>query len=362
MPAARHILMVNTEHGWRGGENQIHLLVCGLDPGRYRAITACQEGGDLEHRLDASGAVTLPIRARGSFDLRAIGRLRAVIKEHAIDLVHAHASHAHSLAVLALLGSKVPLLVSRRVDFAIGGNPIGRWKYRRAQRVVAVSEGVRQVLIAGGVVAANIDVIHDGVDPARVAAAGTSTLRAELGIPTDAVVYGIIAFLSEHKDHRSLLMAFQEVERALPQAWLLIAGEGELATELTALSNELGLHHCRFLGFRSDVAAILGALDIFVLTSHHEGLGSSVMDAMFAGLPVVATRVGGLPELVDDGVTGLLVPARDPAAISQALVMLGRDGAQARALGAAGKAKAERSFAAARMVEAYEAVYARMCP
>jgi glycosyltransferase involved in cell wall biosynthesis len=361
MPGPRHILMVNTEHGWRGGENQIHLLVCGLDRQRFRAITACQEGGDLEHRLAESGAQTLPVRARGGFDLRAASHLRRAITEHAIDLVHAHASHAHSLCVMACMGLRVPLLVSRRVDFPIGGNPIGRWKYRRARRVVAVSEGVRTVLISGGVAPADIDVIHDGVDPARVAQRAQSTLRAELGIPASAVVFGIVAFLSEHKDHRTLLQAFREVEARLGDAWLLIAGEGELESDLTALSRELGLQRCRFLGFRPDVAMVFGALDVFVLSSHHEGLGSSVMDAMFAALPVVATRVGGLPELVDDQKTGILVGARDPAALASAMIELGSDPQKRRRLGDAGRTMAQSRFAAARMVEAYQSVYERMC-
>ncbi len=352
--------MVNTEHGWRGGENQVFLLVRGLSHGRFRAITACQEGGDLEHRLDQAGEATLPLRARGGLDPWAARRLKRCLREEQIELVHAHASHAHTLCALAGLGTGLPLLVSRRVDFPLRRGVLNRWKYVRATRVVAVSEGVAVVLQAGGVRSERIDIIHDGVDPGRVAKAGSSTLRADLGIPKEAVVFGITAFLTEHKDHRTLLQAFRQVEAALPSAWLLIAGEGELAGELTTLSRELGLSRCRFLGFRPDVEQVLGALDVFVLSSRLEGLGSSLMDAMFAGLPVVATSVGGVPELVDDGVNGLLVPPVQHEQLAQALLRTGEDAGLRARMGAAGRAKAQTRFSAERMVREYEAVYDRM--
>jgi glycosyltransferase involved in cell wall biosynthesis len=360
MPAARRILMVNTEHGWRGGENQVWLLATGLDPLRWEVRTACQDGGDLDHRLSEAGAKTVPIRARGGFDLAAARALRRVALDYGVELVHAHASHAHSLALIATLGTGLPLVVSRRVDFPIGRSPISRWKYRRATRVVAVSEGVARAVTAGGVDPSRVDVVHDGVDPRRVAGARESRLRAELGIPAESVVFGITAFLTDHKDHRTLLRAFVQVEAMLPQAWLLIAGQGELEEELTALSRELKLSRCRFLGHRPDIAPVLGALDAFVISSHSEGLGSAVMDAMFAGLPVVSTRAGGLPELVDDGVDGVLVPIRDPEAMAAALVRLGRDGELRRRLGAQARAKSEDRFSAAHMVRGYEQVYERV--
>jgi glycosyltransferase involved in cell wall biosynthesis len=359
MPA-RRILMVNTEHGWRGGENQVFLLAAGLDRARFRAVTVCQEGGDLEHRLAEAGAETLPVRARGGIDFGAAREIRRAIADRKIELVHAHASHAHSLAVLATLGTGVPLVVTRRVDFPVGRNPIGRWKYRRAACVAAVSDGVRRVLLESGLAPERVEVIHDGVDPARVSGAAGSTLRAELSIPADAVVFGVTAFLTDHKDHATLLRAFRLVEAELPNAWLLIAGQGELAEQLTALSRELELRRVRFLGHRPDIAPVLGALDVFVLSSHHEGLGSSVMDAMYAGLPVAATRVGGIPEMVEDGVDGLLVPARDPAALAGALARLARGTDERKRMGEKAREKAWARFSAARMVRDYQTLYERL--
>ncbi|MBA2481757.1 MAG: glycosyltransferase, partial [Planctomycetes bacterium] len=321
---ARRILMINTERGWRGGENQVWLLARRLTAG-FEAITACQAGETLDERLRAVGSRTCALCARSGFDLGAIRMLRRLMRDERIDLVHAHASHAHSLAVWACLGSDVPLVVTRRVDFGIGGNPLRRWKYQRATRIAAVSGGVQRVLADGGIPAERIEVIHDGVDLAFIRGGDPSTLRTRLGIPASAVVFGITAHLTDHKDHRTLLHAFARVEAAVPDAWLLIAGTGELADELQALAGELRLARCRFLGFVPDVRDVLGALDVFVLSSHMEGLGSSVMDAMARGIPVVATRAGGLPELVDHDRDGVLVPVRDPTALSAAMIRLAHD-------------------------------------
>ncbi len=352
------VLMINTEPGWRGGENQLLLLVTGL-AGTVQTVTACRAGGELERRLLLNGAITASMAGSGGFGLRAVMKLRKLLKPPGFDLVHAHTSHAHGLALWALLGKQMPLLVTRRVDFAVGRSLVGRWKYRRPRRLIAVSDCVARVLADGGVPPGQITVIRDGVDPARLGggADGAAALRAEFGIPPVAVVFGITAHLTDHKDHRTLLRAFAIVEARIANAWLLIAGGGELEAELRLLAAELGLKRTRFLGFRTDIATVLASLDVFVLSSHHEGLGSAVMDAMFRGLPVVATTAGGIPELVTPGHDGLLVAPRDPAALAGALVVVGTDPAERARLGGHARATAEARFGAARMVAEHVALY-----
>jgi glycosyltransferase involved in cell wall biosynthesis len=361
MSAPRRILLVNTERGWRGGENQVMLLARGLDRARFDALAVCQQGEELARRLAGLGLPVAEIRARGGVDIGAMRALRALMRAHGAELVHAHAAHAHALSWLARLGGPAPLLVTRRVDFPIKANPLSRWRYRACARVVAVSEGVAAVLREGGVDGRLIRVILDGVDPARFASAldgsARGKLRAELGLAAQAVVFGIVAHLVDHKDHRTLLAAFKAVESQRPDAHLVIAGDGELRSALEALARELGLARVRFLGHREDVATVLADLDACIMSSHHEGLGSSAMEAMFAGLPLVATRVGGLPELVVDGQDGLLVPARDPAALAAALVRLAESPALRARMGRAARAKAQSSFSAERMVRAHEALY-----
>ncbi len=354
--AAAPILHVNTEHGWRGGENQVALLVRGLGA-QWPALTVCQPGSALARALRAAGQPVAELAMRGPLHLGAVRGLRRLLRTHGARALHAHTSHAHGLGVLACLGTAVPLIVTRRVDFAVGRSAFGRWKYGRVARFAAVSAGVRGALVAGGVAAERVAVIHDGIDFARFPVDATSPVRAEHGIPADAVVFAITAALTDHKDHRTLLTAFARVEAAAPQAWLLVVGEGELAGELATLARQLGLARTVFTGFRDDVPGILRSVDGFVLSSHLEGLGSSLMDAMHCGLPVVATRAGGIPELIDDGVDGLLVPVRDPAALAAALLRVTGDAGLRARLGAAAHQRAQARFGAETMVAAYRDLY-----
>ena len=358
------VLMINGERGWRGGENQVALLVRGLGSA-FMPITACLPDAPLAQMLTTAGCQVRPVTMRGQFHLSAVRALRRIIRDERIAVVHAHTSHAHALGLQATIGNRVPLVVTRRVDFAIGRSLIGRWKYgQRVTRFVAVSAGVGRVLEAGGVQRERIDVIHDGIDPARFAGAAstTSTLRTELGIPTDAVVFGVVAHLTDHKDHRTLLTAFAEVERARPDAWLVVVGTGELEAELKAHATTLALKRTVFTGFRDDVPNVLRGLDVGVLSSHLEGLGSTVMDYCCCGLAVVATRAGGIPELITDGVEGLLAPPRDPPALAAALLRVAGDATLRRRLGDTGRVAAAERFGAARMVAAHEALYRSLVP
>jgi glycosyltransferase involved in cell wall biosynthesis len=358
----RRILMLNTEHGWRGGENQVLLLAKGLAGDAIEPITVCQPGSPLAAATAAAGLPVVPLAMRGQWHLGAIRALRRLMRERDVSVVHAHTSHAHSLGALACRGTGVPLVVTRRVDFPLKRGLIARWKYRSAVlRHAAVSDAVRRVLVAGGVDPQRVEVIHDGIDFARFPQV-PSTLRSELAIPEEAVVVGVTAHLSDHKDHRTLLTAFAAVERAAPEAWLLVVGTGELEGGLKALAAQLGLQRTVFTGFRADIGNVLRGLDVFTLTSHLEGLGSSLMDAMYCGLPVVATRAGGMPELIDDGVDGLLVGVRDHAAVADALLRLVRDGGLRRRLGDAARRRAEERFSAAAMVARYRALYERLPP
>ncbi len=356
----KRILQLNTEHGWRGGENQVLLLAKGLTA-PYHAVVVAQPGSPMAKISREAGLETNEIAMRGQWHFSALRKLRALIRDQQIAIVHAHTSHAHSLGALACRGTGVPLVVTRRVDFALKRGWISRWKYCRAvARHAAVSEGVRQVMITGGVSPERIEVIHDGIDFARFPLQ-KSTLRQEFSLPADAVLVGVTAHLTDHKDHRTLLAAWQHVEVVAAKAWLLIVGTGELESELKALATQLKLQRVVFTGFRQDIHNVLRGLDIFTLTSHLEGLGSSVMDAMYCGLPVVATRAGGLPELIDDQVDGLLAPVRDHAAVAHALLRMIGDPALRQRLGSAAHQRALQRFSAEVMIAHYRSLYDRVC-
>ncbi|MGH7143087.1 MAG: glycosyltransferase, partial [Planctomycetota bacterium] len=167
-----------------------------------------------------------------------------------------------------------------------------------------------------------------------------------------------VAALTDHKDHATLLTAWQTVVRERPNAHLYLAGEGELEAALRAQVAALQLDAAvHFLGWREDIPDLLAAADLFVLTSHLEGLGTTLMDAQFCGLPIVATEAGGIPEVVEQGVTGILTPPRDPGAVARAILALAADPDRRETMGKAGRLRAQQMFVADRMVEQTFAVY-----
>jgi glycosyltransferase involved in cell wall biosynthesis len=355
----RCVLHLTTETGWRGGENQALLLARGLtvSGSGWRPVLVAPPDSPLAREGEAAGLSTVPLTLRGGWQPGAIRALRNLMRTQRVDVVHAHTSHAHSVASLACLGTHVPLVVTRRVDFPVKRGPIAWWKYRHAvTHFAAVSQAVAHVLRSGGVSPERITVIHDGIDFGRFPPV-TSAVRTEFALPHDALVVGVTAQLTDHKDHRTLLRAWGLVEAAAPDAWLLIIGTGELEATLKRYAASRGLKRVVFTGFRTDVNQLLRGMDLFTLTSHLEGLGSSVMDAMYCGLPVVATRAGGLPELVHDGETGVLVPVGDHAAVAEALVHLLRDTERRRRYGARARQHAIDTFSAARMVRRYVDLY-----
>jgi glycosyltransferase involved in cell wall biosynthesis len=226
------------------------------------------------------------------------------------------------------------------------------------QAVVAISEGVRAMLIASGVDPARIHLVPSGVEAERFAlgAGARAAARARHAIDPDAFVLVAVGALETRKGHDVLLDAI--ALRADPRVHVLVAGEGALRADLEARRHALGLdERVRFLGRVDDVPTLLAAADALVMPSRQEGLGVAALEAMAAGLPVVASRVGGLPDAVTDGVTGFLVPAEDPRALAAAIDRLAGDPALARRLGAEAAAAVRARFTMAAMAEATHAVY-----
>jgi glycosyltransferase involved in cell wall biosynthesis len=230
---------------------------------------------------------------------------------------------------------------------------------RLAARVVVNALAIRDLCLAEGVAPERIAVIRNGVDLDafdRGAAAGA-------GLPPAPGPLGVNVANLHHpvKGHEDLLRAFAAVRRELPAARLALVGGGERRPLLERLAGELGLAEAvRFTGQRLDVPAIVARADVVVSASHAEGISNAILEGMAARRPVVATAVGGSPELVADGETGLLVPPRAPGALAAALVALLRDPARARAMGEAGRARAAREFGLDRMRAAYDALYTGM--
>jgi glycosyltransferase involved in cell wall biosynthesis len=220
---------------------------------------------------------------------------------------------------------------------------------------------VAEGLIRNGLSPDRVTLVHDGV-PDRLLAVQGEVLARELRLPLGSRVIGNIAALTEHKDHDTLLTAMRRVLQVVPDALLLIVGEGPLRSRLESEARKQGLgERCVFTGFRSDVDRLMSCFSVFSLTSRLEGLGTTLLDAMCVSRPVVATATGGIPEAVRHGETGLLVPVGDSESLAAALVDLLTDETSRLAMGQAGRRLFEQRFTAARMVEGTLRVYDEVC-
>ena len=346
------ILHIDTEPGWRGGQNQVYLLHRGLVAAGMASTVVCRRDEALHLRLAAEGLPVVPVAAGAGFGLRVSAAIRRRLGPGTI--VHAHASAAHGQALVAVLGTATPLIVTRRVDFRLKAGPVARWKYGpRITRFVAVSSAIARILAEGGVPAQRIQVINSGV-PEPTTVPDRAGVRAELGLPPDARLVVCPAALVDHKGHRFLFDAWR---RLAPAATLLLCGEGERREVLMAAAADLP--SVRFLGFRADLPRLLAASDLAVLSSVEEGLGSVLADCHLHGLPVVASAAGGIPEVVADGISGLLVPPGDAPALANALGRLLDDEALRASLAAGAKIQG-RNFLIDRTIAAYRELYGEL--
>ena len=358
---------VNTEPTWRGGEQQTLYLLKGLERHSHSVLLIAQAGGAMAQRARDARIETVELRMRGEVDPLAVWRLSRLFRQRNADIVHCHTSHAHTLAVFAsrLLGRRRPRVVlSRRVDFSIYRHSflgLNGLKYRMVDQIVAISQRIKDVLVADGMAAESIIVVPSGIDPERFQNVEPLDLRSEFGLPPETVVAVNVAYFADHKGQRYLVEAAPKVLAKHPHACIILVGDGELRQPLMDRARELGIsERVRFPGFRDDVPAILRGADIHVMPSHLEGLGTSVLDALCCGLPVVAARAGGIPEMVRHRENGLLVEPKNADALAEALIELFGDAELRRRLGQAGPATVANGFTADAMVEGNIEVYRRV--
>jgi len=357
-------IQIDTAPGWRGGQNQVLLTTLGLRALGHRVVLIAHPEGELRRRA-AEGGEVLAFAPQSEVDFSAGWKLSRIIRSLRPDIVHAHDPHGVAVASLALsFGAPVPapaLIASRRVDFHIRGNSFSRWKYGQVHCFVAASEAIRRMLVADGIEAERTFTVHEGIDVDRAVKVPPINVRAEFYLPTHAPVVGNIAALVPHKGQRHLIDAAALVVRRVPDARFVIVGEGELRPVLAHQIRELHLErHVLLAGFRADVLGLLKSFDLFAMSSVTEGLGTSLLDAMAASKPVVGTTAGGIPEVVVDGETGLLVPPRDAHAMAEAITRLLGNEQERLEMGRAGFARVSDRFTADRMVRETLAVYEQM--
>lgn len=358
------LLYLSTERAWHGGEEQLRLLMNGLKAAGHKCQASAREGSVFAQRMRAAGASIYELSKSGRSP-RALWRLRRHVRNYKPDVIHANDSHALVLMRYATWGMKgFARVASRRVLFPIHSTA----KYvKGCDQVVCVSNAIREVCRTSGIPDSHLDVIHDGVDPARMNVGDAARGRRALGVEGDAPLVLCVAQLAPYKGHSYLIDAWLTVAEAHPRAVLALAGEGPLRDQLAEQARVLGIaSSVQFLGYREDIPDLIAACDLSVLASPEEGLGSTVLDAMFAGRAVVGADAGGIPEMLrtsEGNECGWLTKARNPRALAAAILEALASKAERERRAVLARAWAEKEFTAHRMVDrtlaAYEQLLAR---
>ncbi len=364
-----------------GGAPQNLLAIAGgLDRDRYEVSVVCGTGDPSEGSLmDRAAALGVPVRVLPGLqreiapaqDLLTFWRLFRTIRRGGYQIVHTHISKAGVLGRLAAAAAGVPVIlhtyhgdVFRSYFSPFRSRVLLTFEQAAAavsDRLIEVSQATQDRHVAYGVARPDrFTVIPNGIDlaPYDRTPPEARAIRAQLGLPPEAPVIGTVAMLVPVKRIDVMIAAMETVVRALPEVLLLIVGDGGLRTALQERATTPSLSgRIRFLGLRDDVPNLLPAFDVFALSSDDEGYPTSLIEAMAAGRPVVATDVGGVSEVARHGESGLLVPRRDPDRLADALLSLLNAPDRARAMGLRGRQTAQERFDVRRMVERVDALY-----
>lgn len=346
-----------------GGAEQFVVRLANELVRRYHHVVLVSAGGDLEAMVHPKVVrVTARAQAKGPWGLKRLSEsLTELIDLHGIQVVHANSPTTALAASFACWHRPIPVITSAHGSWEDRVKPfVARLFSLGSDRVVGVSRELTADLVRHGLSPHKAETIHNGI-PYRPLAPDPElrlAVRRELGLKARTPVIITVGRLAKDKGHAFLLGAMPSLLRALPEAKLLLVGHGECHCELQGLAQALEITHAvQFLGFRDDVERLLVAADVFCLPSEYEGLPLAVAEAMAAGLPVVSTPVGGIPEIVADGVSGYLVPYGTSEPLSERLIEILGDQGLARGLGLAGKETIAERFTLEGMVSRFESLY-----
>ncbi|HEY8794543.1 MAG TPA: glycosyltransferase family 4 protein [Gemmatimonadaceae bacterium] len=345
------VLHVDSGREWRGGQRQVFLLAAGMKARGLDTAIVAPAGSPLMDKARTREIATFALPLRGDLDVSSALALRRLAQHWKPDVIHAHDAHAHGVALVSLVWRKgPPLVVTRRVTFPPRN---ARWKYgRRVTRFIAISEAVRQTLLAAGIPAECISVVHSGVQmPPKLRPRDWRALR---GWPRAAVICGVVGAMTAEKGISDL----DAIAGHLPDD-IFRTTRVVLIGGTTAGSTTVGGVEAYRAGFLPEVEEAIAGLDVLWHPSRSEGLGTVVIDAMALGVPPIAFAVGGLPELIQDGVSGRLVRANDTSAFARAAGDLIRNATLRKRL-SEGAARRAREFTddlmTERTLEVYEMV------
>jgi len=349
-----------------GAERVLVTLVSGLDPQRFRPVVCClTKKGRLAKELEARGIPVVTMNKRPKLDLAMLFRLRQMLREQKIAIVHTHVFTANFWGRLAAILARVPVLITHEHSTFTVDNRYRRWiesvLMRRTHKMIAVSENLRRRLVREGRLAPDaVMTIHNGLrlHSSRLNEARREQLRQELGLQKFDHVIGTVGRFEPRKNYPLLLEAMTMVLQQHPGAALLMIGAGPEEKKLRQQARDAGMApQVIFTGYRSDISKLLGLISTFCLSSTTEGISMAILEALLAGVPVVATQVGGNPEIIPDRGHGILVPSGDAKALAEALAETLADREAALQMAARGQARVRELFSEQHMIQRIEKLY-----
>lgn len=359
----RQLTVLHTEwsDGWGGQERRVLSEMVGMRERGYRQLLACRSNSVIGQEAKAKGISVVNLPFAGKFDIASIRGLVRLIRAEGIDLVSTHSGIDSWVGAIAARWAGVLVVRTRHLNLPLKRNLLNFVHYL-PHAVVTCGEVMRQNLVERGFPPSDVVSIPTGIDFDSFRSPLTrEQARSKFELRQDSFAVVMVGIIRGVKRHEVALRAFEQFRRTHPQARLLLAGDGPMSSDMQRLADELSLAEAiSFLGHRDDVPDLLAAADCFLLSSRSEGVPQAITQALGCGLAVVATAVGGVPELVIDGRTGLLVAAESPPQMAAALGRVADDETLARALGQAGRAHVEAHYSLQAMLNATEALYARL--
>jgi len=329
MQGKKKILHIVSSVSWRGGEQQAAYLIEELID-QVESIVLCSKGSEFEKFCIEKGIKYYSLRKKKrSIDLKYARWIKKICKEQSVDLCHIHDAHSHSYAILAatIYGNSTPLILSRRVDFPIKKNWFSSFKYNHPLivKILCVSKMIQQITAEDIRDKSKLVTVYSGIDLEKFKKP-KNILREEIKIPEQSFLVGNTSALADHKDYFTFIDVAEILIKKDPAYYFVIMGDGPMKEQIKSYAKQKNLgDNLTFTGFRDDIPEVLGDLDLFLISSKTEGLGTSILDAFACQVPVVATKAGGIPELVENNKTGLLCPVGDGKALSIAVGQLKED-------------------------------------
>jgi len=349
-----------------GGQISLLGLLKRLNRGKYYPVVVCPEEGSLFDELNKILVETKIVRMETIRNLnifswvRTVNKLIQLIKRRKIDLIHSNGSRATIFGGIAARLTKTPLIWHVRI--ADSDKLLDKFLVKLANKIIVVSKAVSLRFNWLKDKEDKIVVVYNGIDLERFKPdVGIRKVRGKISLSSETPLVATVGRLDWYKGHKYLLEAAEKIVQTLPDARFLIVGDGEYRERLENQVKQLNLdENVIFTGNRKDIPEILASIDLFVLSSVSEGFGRAAAEAMACGKPVVATKAGGLSEVVEDGITGILVPPKNSIALAEAIIKLLKDKKKAENMGIAGRKRVEKLFSIERNMKSIEELYEKM--